>query len=70
MCVFITLGESHELHPGVHDKNIPAIFLQPCEADEGLPSSMVNSPDDSDEEMLTRKKAPKAHIVQTCRPPI
>lgn len=61
-------GESHELHPGAHDRNIPAIFLQPCETDEGLPSSMINSPYDSDEESLTRKKEPRPQIVQTRRP--
>ncbi|OQV13727.1 putative Calcipressin-2 [Hypsibius exemplaris] len=64
-------GESHELHPGVQSQNIPSIYLQPCETDEGLPSSVSDSPDYSDaEETLTRRKGTKVQILQTRRPPV
>ncbi|GAU94906.1 hypothetical protein RvY_06605 [Ramazzottius varieornatus] len=63
-------GESHELHPGADDKNIPAIFLLPCqEGDEDARRVLTadSSLELSDDEYS--RSVPRPQITQTRRPP-
>ncbi|OQV23414.1 putative Calcipressin-2 [Hypsibius exemplaris] len=74
-------GEVHELHPGAHDKNIPAIVLQPCVSRECFTTTtseeeavMMMTTESSmmmmsDDDMSASRKVPRPQIVQTRRPP-
>ncbi|GAV00848.1 hypothetical protein RvY_11640 [Ramazzottius varieornatus] len=69
-------GESHELHPGVRDKNIPAIILQPCIDAGDLDMRRMSLSDMSDGSSTEnhppsyrREAKPSFEAVKTRRPP-
>ncbi|XP_055333149.1 calcipressin-1-like [Paramacrobiotus metropolitanus] len=70
-------GESHELHPGAQERNIPAIILQPCdEIEDDLktasfsPMDLSDEDDDDGENQPVHQKKFKPRITQTRRPPL